>query len=370
MHFNRGPTLRLAPEMVQSLAFLVLAAAFASVTAFPEHLDCARKIRIGNAIMGAQFMGASTAFSIRLDKVACGGVLMTDTDYVPVISGIPSYPALPWQDLGVGVDPCILDHGVNYSAPNWMYLIDVTDTSINDVTGDYNLNPFPGANFTKGVQVWDGTGSLSGPTPCPSRSSGLQFTTIRPGTPPWFVSTASVLRFSQPGVAMIRLAWSTGPFDGVNVVQNCTYNVSAPACPAPPSEVCCNRRMQDPAATLRVTFKSWSALSSITVWNDVPSGPPFYQTDAQLASMSVSIGSGDTLNGCAIDDPLPTSSTKSMPGYALKVLTCGSQGDYALLQFPSALNTASPPGAVTVKVCTKANVAQSVPPDAMLWLQT
>ena len=331
------------------MVFLLLAwiASFALVSAYPEHLACSRIIKVGQPIMGAQFQSGSTA-SVRLDKVPCGGILNTDTDYVPVLSGIPSNPFL----AGEYRDPCILDR--NESAPRMLYLIDVTDS---------NYNPFPGANFTQGVHYWDGTGSLLPPTPCPSRSSGLYYLPL----PPYATTTPSVLRFSQPGVVTIRLAWSNGPFYGVNVVENCTYTVSS-SCPAPPEEVCCTRLMKTPTATLKVTFATNAALSSITVWNDAPSGPPFYQTDAQLVDLSVSIGSGGTLTGCSVNDALPSSGPVTMPGYVPKVLTCGATGDYAVIQFPSVMSAPMPPTAVAVKVCTKAKMPD-VPPDAVLWLQ-
>ena len=339
--------------MMSSWISLTLLGALASVSAFPEHFACSRIIKVGQPIMGDEFDGNSVAAAIRLDKVQCGGVLMTDTDYVPVLSGIPSNPFF----AGEHRDPCILDRG-NISVPNMVYLIDVTDS---------NYNPFPGANFTQGVHVWDGTGSLSPPTPCPSRSSGLQYL---PG-PPYAIPTPSVLRFSQPGVATIRLAWSHGPFYGVKVVENCTYPVStAAACPAPPKEVCCTRRLQSPTATLKVTFASTAALSSVTVWNDAAWGPPLFPGGAQLAGLSVSIGSGDTLTGCAIvDGPPPSSGPSQLPGYVGKVLACGAKGDYAAIQLPSVGGGAGPAAAVAVKVCTVAD-AGAVPPDGALWLQS
>ena len=181
--------------------------ALAAVSAFPEYLPCSRIIKIGQPIMVGFFKGDSTAASIRLDQVACGGRLTTNTDYKPVLSGIPSNPFL----AGEYNNSCITG---NPTVPNMLYLIDVTDS---------NYSPFPGSNFTEGVHVWNGAGSLSSPMPCPSRSSGLVFIP----DPPFAFPTSSVLRFSQPGVVTIRLAWSHGPQYGVNVVENCTYTVVA-----------------------------------------------------------------------------------------------------------------------------------------------
>ena len=191
------------------LSFLLCSGAFAAVSAFPEYLPCSRIIKIGQAIMVGMFNGDSTAASIELDQVECSGVLMTNTDYIPVISGIPANPFLS----GEYNNSCMQG---SPSVPNVVYLIDVTDSE---------YNPFPGANFSEGVHVWDGAGSLSPPTPCPSRSSGLNYL---PG-PPYATVTPSILRFTQavPGVVTIRLAWSHGPQYGVNVVENCTYTISS-----------------------------------------------------------------------------------------------------------------------------------------------
>ena len=94
------------------MSILLLIGAFAAVSAFPEHLACSRIIKIGQPIMGGLFQGGSTAASIRLDKVPCGGILSIDTDYVPVITGIPSNSFLSGEHR----DPCILDR--NESVPN------------------------------------------------------------------------------------------------------------------------------------------------------------------------------------------------------------------------------------------------------------
>ena len=334
---------------MSGVSILLLIGAFAAVSAFPEHLACSRIIKIGQPIMGGLFQGGSTAASIRLDKVPCGGILSIDTDYVPVITGIPSKSFLSGEHR----DPCILDR--NESVPNNLYIVDVTDS---------NYNPFPGANFTQGVHYWDGTGSLSPPLPCPSRSSGLYYLPF----PPYATPTPSVLRFSQAvsGVVTIRLAWSNGPFYGVNVVENCTYTLSA-SCPLPPDEVCCVHQLKNPNAALKVTFATTAALASITIWNDAPSWPPFYQTDAQLEGLSVSIGSGGTLTGCSLN-ALPPGSPETMPGYVPKLLSCGVMGQYLVIQFPSVTSAPTSPVAVAVKVCTRSN-ATAAPPHAVLWLQ-
>ena len=201
--------------MFSELFPLIFAMSFAPTIAYPEHFACSRKVQVGQPIMGAEFRGDSTAVSIRLDKVDCGGVLTINTDYAPVISGIPMNIFLS----GFSVDSCILDRGGS-PTPNWIYLIDVTDK-------DYN--PFPGANFTQGAHIWDGTGTVSGSKVCPARSTG--FKSI-PG-PPHAIVTPPILRFSKPGEATIRIAWSHGPFKGVYIVENCTYKVSAPFCSNP-----------------------------------------------------------------------------------------------------------------------------------------
>ena len=188
---------------------LALILPFATVSAFPNHLPCSRILKIGQPIMVGFITGDSTAASIRLDQVTCGGVLAINTDYKPVLSGISPNPFL----AGVYNNSCIVD---TPTVPKVLYLIDVTDS---------NYQPFPGASFIQGAHVWDGSGSLSPPTPCPSRSSGLDYIPV----PPYAAPTTSILRFSQPGVVTIRLAWSHGPQYGVHVVENCTYTVSTTA---------------------------------------------------------------------------------------------------------------------------------------------
>ena len=155
----------------------------------------------------------STDASIRLDGADCGGVLKVETDYRPILSGIPLNPFL----AGVYVNTCMDGE----TAPNVLYVIDVTDAS---------FNPFPGANFTQGALIWDGTASF-GPAlhshVCSSRSSGLRFVP----DPPYAIPSPPVLRFSKssslPAEVTIRLAWTHGPQYGLNVIENCTYTVSA-----------------------------------------------------------------------------------------------------------------------------------------------
>ena len=208
--------------MCNHLAAAFLHAAIASVSGFPNYLPCSRIVKIGQAVMVGLYKGDSTAASIRLDKVDCGGTIMTGTDYAPIITGIPTNPFL----AGEYKNPCIQVDG-SPAVPSLMYLIDVTDKS---------YNPFPGANFTEGVhfssnyispldqpqEVKDGKVPLY--TPCPSRSSGLTWLSVAP----YALPSPSIIRFSEPGVATIRLAWSHGPQYGVNVVENCTYTVVVP----------------------------------------------------------------------------------------------------------------------------------------------
>ena len=202
---------------------VVFLAALPLGCAFPNYLPCNRIIKIGQPVMVNFFKGGSTAAAIQLDKVDCGGTLITNTNYSPKISGIP------WNPLAEGesVNECIQADG-SPPVPNLMYLIDVTDA---------NYNPFPGANFVEGVflssdyvspldppqYVQDGKVPLY--SPCPSRSMGA-LKMIQEN--PYFAFTNSTIRFSDPGVATIRLAFSHGPQYGVYVVENCTYTIVVP----------------------------------------------------------------------------------------------------------------------------------------------
>ena len=149
---------------------------------------------------------------------------------------------------------------------------------------------------------------------------------------------------------------------------------SAPACPAPnPAlEQCCTRRLSNPASTLRVQFGSPRRLSSVTFWNDVPGGPPVYQSDAQLAGLDVSLRDGaGSITGCAVLPPPPPPGVPAMPGYTGWPVVCGVDGSVASVSLPAILSGAMQPlDAVTVRLCTYAASAPGQPgPDATLWLQ-
>jgi hypothetical protein len=159
--------------MVAASSLLVLL-----TEAFPAHFACIRKIKVGAAIMAGRFQ-QSNAVSIKLGSIPCGGTLKTGVVYTPNPRGL-------------------------YAGAH--YLIDVTKSS-----GD----PFPGATFIKGAQVYDGksSGTKGKSAVCPSRSRSF------PG---------SKLKFSSPGKVFVRIAWARGPFQGAMISAPCQYTVVKP----------------------------------------------------------------------------------------------------------------------------------------------
>ena len=141
---------------------------------------------------------------------------------------------------------------------------------------------------------------------------------------------------------------------------------SADACPSPPAEVCCTRLLSNPSGTLRITLPKGAALSSLTVWNDAAGGPPLIQSPAQLIGISVSIGDGGTVTGCAIA-PAGLDASMSRPGYAAWNLVCGSTGGVVSLSIPAVRQAPQPPSSVAVKACSRTDGGGG---DARLLLQS
>ena len=138
----------------------------------------------------------------------------------------------------------------------------------------------------------------------------------------------------------------------------------------PPAEICCTRMLSNPASTLRITLPAGSALNSLTVWNDSPMGPPLLQSATQLNGLSVSIGSDDTISGCAISAAATPMSTPPPVGAAVYGgwdLVCGSIGTTVILSFPSVQLAPQPPTSVAVKVCARTDGGGNG--DASLWIQ-
>jgi len=153
---------------------------------------------------------------------------------------------------------------------------------------------------------------------------------------------------------------------------------SADGCPAPPMETCCTRIFSNASRTLRATLPGPVALASVTVWNDDgPGGPPAYVDDAQLARISLSIGSAGVMTGCALarkmDSYMGTPAPGGMmmpgmmPGYEGWDALCAARGSVVTLSMPAILDGPRPPGRVAVKICVR--------PDgdgmkaASLWIQ-
>ena len=124
-----------------------------------------------------------------------------------------------------------------------------------------------------------------------------------------------------------------------------------------PKEICSTRLLSNPASMLRITLPAGVTLTTLTYWNDAPGGPPLLQTSAQLAGLSISIGSNDTLSGCAIrPSATPTAWTPTPPPsgvYGAWDLVCGSVGSLVVVSFPAVQLAPQPPSSIAVKVCAR-----------------
>ena len=115
------------------------------------------------------------------------------------------------------------------------FVVDVTDS---------DLNPFPGASFTKGYLTYNGAliknPALRGntvlwnayPYNCSNSHCRLNYSATHPQNCSTRSSTVgSTLRFTEPGEVHIRLAWGLAPYapvQGVKVLDSCTYSVVEP----------------------------------------------------------------------------------------------------------------------------------------------
>jgi hypothetical protein len=149
-----------------------------------------------------------------------------------------------------------------------------------------------------------------------------------------------------------------------------------PLCEAPPKEICCTHLWSNTSANLHVTFRTPSALSSVTLWNSRPSGSSLLQDENQLAGMGVAIRTHATVVGCAISPAIhpPAGSAGPSPGpYSFRRLACGVHGTSAVLSLPSISAVArSRPAAVAARICVAAGPAAfpAAPVPAALWIQT
>jgi hypothetical protein len=161
---------------------------------------------------------------------------------------------------------------------------------------------------------------------------------------------------------------------------------SAEGCPAPPMETCCTRILTNATRTLRATLPGPVVLSSVTVWNDDgPDGPPAYAIPAQLARLSLSIGSAGVMTGCALapkrgsegymGNPAPGGMSGMMPaaepawpaGFEGWDAVCGARGSVVALSMPAILDGPRPPGRLAVKICVRTDGDGMAP--ASLWIQ-
>ncbi len=181
-----------------------------------------------------------------------------------------------------------------------------------------------------------------------------------------------------------RCSWQDGSclcFPGWSG-SKCNRNVStidlhtSPLCAAPPREICCTHLWSNTSESLRVTFRTPAALSSVTLWNPQPDGPALLQDERQLAGMDIALRISDTVTGCSISTAieLPAGSAGPLPGpYSLRRLTCGVRATSAILSLPR-LAAAAPsrPPAVAARICvtTGPAVPAASPIPAALWIQT
>ena len=141
---------------------------------------------------------SSTAVSIMLNSIACGGNLVTGVSYTPMPMGLNS---------------------------STRYLIDIgTDAG----------EPFSGANFTQGSLVHNGrtmkaTGIAGNMTAWVEFGSNSRLNAGTPVTCPTrtadYVNSRVV--FSAPGAVVVRIAWSNAALDGAMVSASCRYTITA-----------------------------------------------------------------------------------------------------------------------------------------------
>lgn len=124
----------------------------------------------------------------------------------------------------------------------------------------------------------------------------------------------------------------------------------APACPAPPKEICCTRVLAGSTTSITVQLPFQAALSSIALWVGSPAGA------TPLEGLSLSIGSHDSMTGCAVVDRPPPPNATAMPGFDSMAVVCGSAGRVLRVVVPSAVRHTAPAppmarGPVTIKTC-------------------
>jgi hypothetical protein len=154
--------------------------------------------------------------------------------------------------------------------------------------------------------------------------------------------------FCSGADASLLLA-NTGCAEGPDCVVQPALPIPQPdGCPAPPSEKCCTRIVEQPGATLRVKFDGGEdrAISSITLWDTA--GGPVGASPAHLASAAVGVGSGASMTDCflADDEYSPTPA-----GFESRAVVCGAAGNEVALSFPGVF-AGTGGGKLAVKLCT------------------
>ena len=148
----------------------------------------------------------------------------------------------------------------------------------------------------------------------------------------------------------------------------------SPPCPPPPTEVCCTRILKNKTTALTIETPFLATLSSVTVWVDgvAQTNVPAPSNGADpLAGFGLSLGSSDSLTGCALSaGALPNG--PAPPGYQSIRVTCGGRGTLLSIVLPTALrgpapgSSGIPPPPVVVKTCFLNQTLAESTPDASL----
>lgn len=146
--------------------------------------------------------------------------------------------------------------------------------------------------------------------------------------------------------------------------------------------MCSTHRLSDSSTKLRARFASPSILTSVAIWDTVPSPAPAPSgasppcpTD-HFANVSISVGHDVTVTNCPIFVPLPSSYVATeatwIQGFTRKAFICGTAATFATIRLPQAVSTTTcsrPPSAWAVKICITRLDAAAFLREGALWLQ-
>ena len=147
--------------------------------------------------------------------------------------------------------------------------------------------------------------------------------------------------------------------------------------------MCSTHLLSDSSTKLRARFASPSILTSVAIWNTVPSPAPA-PSGASLpcptehfANVSIGVGHDVTVTNCPIFVPLPSSYVAAteatwIQGFTRKAFICGTAATFATIRLPQAVSTTTcsrPPSAWAVKICITRLDAAAFLREGALWLQ-